>query len=48
MAVADIVSIYVDCMMIALPVTIVFFLGDFMVTTVLRAMFGGRLTFKSF
>lgn len=48
MAVSDIVSIYVECMMIALPVAIVFFLGDFMVTTVLRAMLGGRLTFKSF
>lgn len=47
MAIADIVSIYVDCMAIALPVTIVFFFGDFIVTTVLRAMLGGRLTFRT-
>lgn len=48
MAVSEIVAIYVECMTIALPVTIVFFLGDLIVTSVLRSMFGGRLTFKSF
>lgn len=48
MAIADIVSLYVECIEYALPFTLIFFFGDFLVTTVLRAAFGGRLTMKTF
>lgn len=48
MVISDIVSLYVECITIALPVTICFYLGDLIVTTILRAAFGGHLTFKSF
>lgn len=48
MTVNDIVALYVECIQIALPFTIVFYLSDFLVTTFLRAAFGGKLSFKSF
>lgn len=48
MQVNEIVALYVECIQIALPVTLVFYLGDFITTTILRAAFGGRLSFKSF
>ena len=48
MEIADIVALYVECIEIALPFTIVFYLSEFLVTTILRAAFGGHLTFKSF
>lgn len=48
MEVADIIALYVDCIQIALPFTICFYLCDFVVTTFLRVAFGGKLTFKSF
>lgn len=48
MEVAEIIVLYVDCIKIALPFTICWYICDFMVTTFLRAAFGGKLTFKSF
>lgn len=48
MAVSDIIALYVDCIQIALPFTICFYLCDFIVTTFLRTAFGGKLSFKSF
>ena len=48
MDVNQIIALYVDCIKIALPFTIVFFICDFIVTTFLRSAFGGRLTFRSF
>lgn len=48
MVVSDIIALYVDCMQIALPFTICFYLCDFIVTTFLRTAFGGKLSFKSF
>ena len=48
MQINEIVAMYVEVIQIALPFTIVFYLRDFIVTTFLRAAFGGRLTFKSF
>jgi len=48
MEISAIVSLYVECIRIALPFTIVFYISDFLVTTILRAAFGGKLTFKSF
>lgn len=48
MEINDIVALYVECIQIALPFTIAFYLCDFIVTTFLRVAFGGKLTFKSF
>ena len=48
MQINEIVALYVEVIQFALPFTIVFYLSDFIVTTFLRAAFGGRLTFKSF
>lgn len=47
MEISDIVALYVQCIQIALPVTIVFWMCDFIVCTFLRAAFGGKLTFGS-
>lgn len=44
MPVSDIVSCYVAIVQYALPIAIVFGLGDLCVGTILRAAFGGRLT----
>lgn len=46
MEVADIVSLYVDVVRIALPFTVVFWIGEMLVTSVLRAAFGGKLSFR--
>lgn len=48
MQITDIIALYVDCIKIALPFTIAFYLCDFIVTTFLRTAFGGKLSFKSF
>lgn len=42
-----IVQLYVECINIALPFTITFWICETLVTTVLRAAFGGRLSFKT-
>lgn len=47
MEIAPIVSLYVDMLHIALPVAIVFWAGELIVTTVLRAAFGGKLSFRA-
>lgn len=48
MAVSEIIALYVECIQIALPFTICFYICDFLVTTFLRVAFGGKLSFKSF
>lgn len=48
MEVSEIILLYVECISIALPFTICWYICDFMVCTFLRAAFGGRLNFKSF
>jgi len=48
MQIADIVTLYVEVIQIALPFTIVWYISEFLVQTFLRAAFGGRLSFKSF
>lgn len=45
---AEIILLYVECISIALPFTIIWYICDFITCTILRAAFGGRLTFKSF
>ena len=45
--VSEIVSLYVDIIQVALPFTIVFWMCDFVVVTILRAAFGGKFDFKS-
>ena len=47
MEIADIVSLYVEVIQIALPFTITFWMCNMLVGTFLRAAFGGPLTFKS-
>lgn len=44
---AEIVALYVDLIQVALPFTIVFWMCDFVVCTLLKAAFGGRFDFKS-
>lgn len=46
MEVSAIVGLYVECIQIALPFTVVFALCDIVVSMVLRTAFGGRLTFR--
>lgn len=46
MEIAEIVGLYVQCLQYALPFVIVFFFCDLIVTTFLRAAFGGRFTFR--
>ena len=48
MEISEIILLYVECISIALPFTICWYICDFMVTTFLRAAFGGKLIFKSF
>lgn len=47
MEITDIVTLYVDIVKFALPFTIVFWMCDFVVCTILKAAFGGRFDFKS-
>ena len=44
---SEIVVLYVDVISVALPFTITFWLCDFVVSTILKAAFGGRFDFKS-
>lgn len=46
MSAVEIVQLYAEVISQALPFTITFFFCDFLVTTFLRAAFGGRLSFK--
>lgn len=46
MEVSEIVSLYVECLNYALPFAIVFYFCDFLVTTIIRTAFGGKLTFR--
>ncbi len=48
MEISEIIALYVECIRIALPFTIVWYLCDFIVTSFLRVAFGGRLDFRSF
>lgn len=47
MQIADIVTVYVQCIREALPIAVVFWFGDMIVSTVLRSAFGGRLSLKA-
>lgn len=48
MDVSAIVPVCVDIYSAAVPIAIVFWLCDLIVTTFLRAAFGGRLSFRTF
>ena len=43
----EIVALYTQAISVALPFTIVFWMCDFVVFTILRAAFGGRFDFRS-
>ena len=47
LSVSDAVSVYVSLIEYVIPFVAVFLLGDLCVSTILRAAFGGRLTFRS-
>lgn len=47
MPIEDIVTCYVNIVQVALPIALVFGLGDLCVGTILRAAFGGRLSFRA-
>lgn len=44
--VSEIVALYVEIIREALPFVLVFWIGEFIVTTFLRSAFTGRLSFK--
>lgn len=41
-----IIQLFADCIREALPFTVLFWMGDMIVSTILRAAFGGKLVFK--
>ena len=47
MATAEIAQLYAEVISQALPFTLVFFFCDLIVTTFLRAAFGGELVFRA-
>lgn len=46
MEVKEIIALYVQCIQVALPFTFIFWACDLLVSTILRAAFGGRLTLR--
>lgn len=43
---ADIVALYVDCLNAALPIALTIWAANLLVSTILRAAFGGKLEFR--
>lgn len=41
----DLIGLYSDCIAQAMPVTMVFFIGNLITSTILTAAFGGKFTF---
>lgn len=41
----DLIDVYANCIGQALPVTMVFFVGNLITSTILTAAFGGKFTF---
>lgn len=48
MQIADIVALFVDCIRLALPFTVIFWVCEMIVCFILRSAFGGKLSFKGF
>lgn len=48
MQATEIITLYADVIREALPFTVLFWMGEMIVTTFLRAAFSGKLSFKSF
>lgn len=46
MEVQDIIILVTDCYTAALPFALVFWMGELIVSTILRSAFGGRLSFR--
>lgn len=46
MVVTDIIALYIDVISEALPFAVVFWMGNLIVSTFLRAAFGGKLEFR--
>lgn len=47
MVVSDIALLFAEVVREAIPISIVWYLGELIVSTFLRAAFGGKLTFKA-
>lgn len=47
MEVTEIIVLYADCIREALPFTVFFWMGEMITSTILRAAFGGRLSFRA-
>lgn len=43
----NLVDVYVDCISAALPITLVFFFGNLIVSTFLTAAFTGHIKFRA-
>lgn len=43
----EIIALYVQCIQTALPFTVIFWISDLVVSTILRAAFGGKLVFRA-
>lgn len=43
----DLVDVYVDCLSAALPITIVFYFANLIVSTFLTAAFTGHIKFRA-
>lgn len=43
---SDIVLLFVDVVRIALPFTVIFWIGECIVSIILRGAFGGKLSFR--
>ena len=48
MQVSDIALLFAEVVHEALPIAMVWYLGELIVSTFLRTAFGGKLTFKAF
>lgn len=44
----EIIALYADVIREALPFTVLFWMGEMLTTTFLRAAFSGKLSFKAF
>lgn len=42
----EIIALYAECISTALPFTVIFWIGEMITTTFLRAAFSGKLSFK--
>ena len=47
MEASEIILLYADCIRVALPFTVLFWMGEMITSTILRAAFGGKLVYRA-